>query len=377
MRIMGHFRSIAVRGLFLLCAVVATRTSFSLPVTIKPDPPIPSGDVRIHYYRPDGVYTGWALYTWNASTENASWCQSEVAAAPAHDEYGVYFDVSVSSTQGMPPGDLGFILNNCTAGQIKDPGTDQHLDTNTYKQAWIISGDATVYTTEPSAAQKLESVFQKQQAYWMDRSRVAIQPAYFQSGDTYSLLYSGTGSLQPGAKGVTGGQSIPLLPGGTLTQDELTRYPQLANYAVLTVSPDIPVSTLKQALKGQLAVAAVSSAGTLDYATGVQPAGALDDLYFYAGKLGVVVRHSGDALQQDADDDDGSTAVKLKLWAPTAQGVSLLLYDHADDTTPTKTLRMREKNGVWSAKGTADWVGKYYLYSVNVWVPVDKASTLR
>ena len=40
---------------------------------------VPAGDVRIHYHCPDGKYTGWALYTWNASTENNSWCQSEVA----------------------------------------------------------------------------------------------------------------------------------------------------------------------------------------------------------------------------------------------------------------------------------------------------------
>jgi hypothetical protein len=50
-------------------------SGLALPAFAK----IPAGDVRIHYYRPDGNYTGWALYTWNASTENNSWCTSEVA----------------------------------------------------------------------------------------------------------------------------------------------------------------------------------------------------------------------------------------------------------------------------------------------------------
>ena len=67
------------------------------------DPAIPSGDVRIHYFRPDAAYSGWALYTWNASTENASWCSSEVAITGT-DSYGVYFDVTVNQTQGTPPG---------------------------------------------------------------------------------------------------------------------------------------------------------------------------------------------------------------------------------------------------------------------------------
>src|SRR6202007_1921547 len=32
-----------------------------------------------------------------------------------------------------------------------------------------------------------------------------------------------------------------------------------------------------------------------------------------------------------------------------------------------------EKNGAWSAKGDTAWIGKYYLYSVQVYVPADHA----
>ena len=105
--------------------------------------PIPFGEVRIHYFRPDGNYSGWALYTWNASTENAVWCQSEVAITGT-DSFGVYFDVTVNPAQGNPTGDLGFIINNCAAGQIKDPGPDQHLQITAYNEAWVIHADATV-----------------------------------------------------------------------------------------------------------------------------------------------------------------------------------------------------------------------------------------
>ncbi len=108
--------------------------------------PIPAGDVRIHYFRPDGNYSGWAMYTWNASTENGIWCQNEVQITGT-DSFGVYFDVTVNPAQGNPPGDLGFIINNCAAGQIKDPGPDQHLNiAATYNEAWVIHADATVFT---------------------------------------------------------------------------------------------------------------------------------------------------------------------------------------------------------------------------------------
>ena len=278
----------------------------------------------------------------------------------------------LNTSNGTPPGDLGFIINNCAAGQVKDPGPDQHLQTKQYTQAWVVSGDPTVYTTVPTAAQKLNGVFLQQQAYWLDRSRVAIQPGYFSSGNTYVINWNLAGGLTLSTSGVTGGQQIPLVAGGSLTQDELTRYPQLASYTVLTVSPTVTLATLEQALKGQIALSSVDGSGNLTYATGIQYAGVLDDIYYYPGKLGVVFNHPSETAWSDFPDDNDAV-VKLKVWAPTAQSVSLLLYNDATDTAPAKTVAMHEHNGVWVAHGDSTWSGKYYMYSVNVYVPSDKA----
>lgn len=125
--------------------------------------------MRIHYFRPDGNYGGWALYTWNASTENAVWCQSE-GAITGTDTFGVYFDATVNPAQGSPVGDLGFIINNCAAGQIKDPGPDQHLQITLLNQAWVIHADATVFTTQPTPQQMTNAILSIEQAYWVDRT---------------------------------------------------------------------------------------------------------------------------------------------------------------------------------------------------------------
>jgi pullulanase len=264
-------------------------------------------------------------------------------------------------------GDLGFIIHNCGTG-TKDPGPDQHLQTLQYKEAWIISGDNTVYISQPTPQQLLNGVFQEEQAYWLDHKRLAIQPGYFQSGWTYFLNASLTGGLQLSNSGVTGGSSVQLTPGGTLTQDELMRYPQLASYAVLQLPTSVQLSTIKQLLKGQVAVSAVDSTSTLKYATGIQTAGVLDDLFYYPGNLGVIFSHS-----RGSNSSDGAAPVQIKLWAPTAQSVSLEIFDQAVDTSPTFVIPMHEKNGVWSANGNASWEGKYYLFSVNVYVPGDHA----
>jgi pullulanase len=351
--------------------VTSTANGASTP-PFSNEQPVTTGQptVRIHYYRPDGNYSGWALYTWNASTENNSWCSSEVPITNT-DSFGVYFDVTVNYTQGTPPGDLGFIINNCAAGQIKDPGPDQHLQTTLYSAAWVISGDAMVFTSQPTQQEISNALLNTLQAYWLDRQRIAIQPQHLQSGNSYALTTSLTGGLNVTAGGITGGTQIPLTPGGSLTQDELNRYPQLASYAVLTIPSTIRLATLQSALKGELAVSAVDASGKLQYATGVQSAGVLDDLYYYGGKLGVVFRQDDPCWQDWNDDDNGD--VKIKLWAPTAQQVGLQIFDHATDTAPSATLAMHEHNGVWVATGDQSWTGKYYLYSVKVWVQSDAA----
>jgi pullulanase len=341
------------------------------------DPNIPAGHARIHYYRPDGDYAGWTLYPFFATTDpTGTWCSTEDYVT-GFDSYGAYFDVGVNPNydNNGTIGQLGFIIHNCSLN-IKDNYGDngsgnEFLQINQYNQAWMISGDPTVYLSQPSASQLLNSIFSLQQAYWLDRSRVLIPPQYLQSGYTYAINYSLTGGLQISNSGVTGGQQIALAPGGAMTPDELLRYPQLAGYAVLTVDPSVPLSTIQQALTGQLAVSAVAQNGILTYATGVQDAGALDDLYYYSGRLGVVFHDSNGSGWSDWPDDE-NYPLKLKLWAPTAQSVSLLLYDQATDSAPETTIAMHEHNGVWVADGEGDWKGKYYLYRVNVYVPADQ-----
>ena len=112
----------------------------------------------------------------------------------------------------------------------------------------------------------------------------------------------------------------------------------------------------------------------MTYATGIQDAGVLDDLFYYPGKLGVVFHHGDDlGIGTTGLDDNNFCDVKLKVWAPTAQSVSLQIFDHESDATPTAVVPMHEHNGVWVADGDSNWKNKYYLYSVQVWVPSDAA----
>jgi pullulanase len=338
----------------------------SQPSLSNPNALLP-GYARIHYYRPDGNYANWTAYAFNDTAEYTGDYNDGLTAVTSTDSYGVYFDISlIPNAQN-----LGFILHNISTG-AKDPGANMYLNVGSYTQAWTISGNATVYTTIPTPTEILDSLLNVEQAYWMDRQRVAIQPQFAQSGDTYAISSSLTGALSVTPTGITGGTTIPLTVGGSLTAEELLRYPQLSGYTVLQLPASTQVATLATALKGQLAFSVVNASGALVYATGIQDAGALDDLYSYPGRLGVVFHHGEGRGWHDWADDD-NYPVKLKVWAPTAQSVSAQIFDHEADTTPSEVVAMHEHNGVWVADGQANWKDKYYLYSVKVWVPSDAA----
>jgi pullulanase/glycogen debranching enzyme len=109
-------------------------------------------------------------------------------------------------------------------------------------------------------------------------------------------------------------------------------------------------------LKGQTAVSAAAADDTPIDATSIQIPGVLDDLFYYDGPLG-------------AELNGGATT--LRLWAPTARSASLHLFDDSDPATGSTSLPMTEDpvTGVWSIAGGPDWVGKYYLFEVEVWAP--------
>jgi pullulanase len=331
------------------------------------NPNIPANVARIHYYRPDNNFAGWYVYAFNDTTADTGNYNGGPIPQTGSDDYGAYYDVPLSAN----PQDLGFIVHNIVNG-TKDTPDDLHLNVDIYNEAWKISGDGNVYLTQPTAAQLLNGSFLKLQAFWIDRSTVLIQQAYLQSGGKYFLASDPAANLQLTATGVTGGTDIPLTSGGTLTADQIARFPQLATgYAVLQLPKTLKAKDYAALVKGQLAVFVEHADGTLTYATGVQDAGVLDDLYAYSGKLGVVIRdHGFGGCFEDEDDDRGNrAAVKVKVWAPTAQSMSLQLFKLATDTAPAKTIVMQEDKGVWSASLDEYWIGKYYLLDEKVYAP--------
>ncbi len=192
-------------------------------------------------------------------------------------------------------------------------------------------------------------------AHWVSEDTIAWNTG--SASDAYQLHYATNGGMSTDSEGVTGAEGTLALtfdPNG-LPEAVQEKFPHLASYSALKVAPQ-DLGSVPELLKGQIALSVADAEGRPFDATSLQIPGVLDDLYTYEGSLGPQVVEG---------------VPSIRVWAPTAKQVSLVLYQDADPRTGGTTLAMSgdPASGVWSITGSADWIGQYYAFDVEVFVP--------
>ena len=307
------------------------------------DAPLSPGTARINYYRPDDQYDGWGLHVWDGAKMPTEW--KGALAQTGKNSFGVYWDVP--TLDGWTK--LNFIVHK---GDDKDPGPDQSLSAAAGNQAWIVSGSTQVSTTRPDTSVRQLGDLSRQGAIWLTRDTLAVKPELLAGGAAFlNLHFSAGGDLKLTPAGITGGESLPLIPqDGGLNAALKAKYPYLAGYAVVKLRPE-DAGKVAAALRGQLAVSSVGIDDKLVGATGVQIWGVLDDLDSYSGPLGV---------------SWAAGVPTLSVWAPTAQDVKLhLTLGGKEGVLPLKA----GAQGSWSIQGNASWKNAAYRYEVRVYAP--------
>ena len=218
------------------------------------------------------------------------------------------------------------------------------------------AGFQTVLKPAP-AAEDGDASRQDARAYWLDRQLLQWPQAPRQG--RYRLYHSADGQIvaAPGKPVAGADGALVLQPHANAVPTALAeRFRFVAPGAVLSLRKR-DLARLPPLLTGQLLLVREDDAGRVLDATSVQLPGMLDDLYAPAGKLddlGVTVTPSRTAF---------------RLWAPTAQDVSVCLYDQGDSRASARVSMQRDAaTGAWSAALPRDSSGGYYTYLVDVHV---------
>ena len=196
------------------------------------------------------------------------------------------------------------------------------------------------------------------QGRWLDRRFVAwplaaLPPGLDPATLDWTLHWSRTGGIDVWApEPYDWGTAALRVHTDPLPRDLASCLPHPDRAVVLRVPKGLD---LPEILRGQVVLAAQQRSGRLVNAGALQLAGVLDDLYATAvdARLGVSVA-------------DGVPT--LRVWAPTALTVELLLWgpDDALNADVPPLPMTREPDGCWAVTGDPSWFGGRYLYSAQV-----------
>jgi pullulanase len=334
--------------------------------------------VRVHYKRADANYTNWGVHIWPTSGLDVAGLKPGVVidqwtnAVPFTDfnnhssgAGGIVFDIPVlNPTADVTRTKLEFIIHGKPPGgdpNDKDGRNDNIVVNyaaltiaNQVGDIWLLQGDPTVYYKFPDTrVVKTDDA----RAYWLNKQ--LIQFPKNDSTGVYKLYHSATGQIvaskDAAITGADGSITLDVFS-GTVPAAAAERFKYVANGVVLSVKA-ADMAQLPELLKKQLLLVQEDAQGKVQNASTAQLAGALDDLYAAAKgvpDLGATVKN-------------GST--QFKLWAPTAQKVSVFTY--ASGTSRAEAggaMSFDAATGVWSGTVAGDQAGKYYAYSVEVFV---------
>ncbi|XLZ69989.1 alpha-1,6-glucosidase domain-containing protein [Massilia sp. SR12] len=190
-------------------------------------------------------------------------------------------------------------------------------------------------------------------ALWLDGGR-AKWPGVKAEGN-FKLYHAAAGISAAQGATVGGADGALVL---SVSEPALSARFKYTGDGVVLALADADRTRLPSLLSRQLVLVQENPDGTVRDATALQLPGALDDIY---------------AAAEDARDlgaSVGKAGTGFKLWAPTAQRVSVCVFDTGSSKPKSiHIMRVDAKTGIWSASLRGNLSGAYYKYIVDVVAP--------
>ena len=135
--------------------IIATLAGIALPaISAAAAPDVVK--LVVHYQRPAGDYTGWNLWLWRNSSNNANdkTLDSKGIAFNGEDSFGKVLTIEIPDMKGFD--DVGIIvrLNDWAEKDIGDDRFISTFDANGKAEVWLRKGDAEIHYSLPTEAIK-------------------------------------------------------------------------------------------------------------------------------------------------------------------------------------------------------------------------------
>ena len=286
--------------------------------------PQPAGTIRVNYYRTDGNYDKKSLWYWGDVKNPSSGEWPNGTDFTATGKYGRYIDIPLKDAAK----DLGFLLldRNKQGDDVKIRKEDyKFTDLKNHSQIFLKDDDETIYTN----------------------------PYYVHDIRMTGAQHVGTSSIESSFSTLVGAKKEDILKHSNIT-NHLGNKVTITDVAIDEAGKKVTYSGDFSDTKHPYTVSYNSDKFTTKTSWRLK-----DETYSYDGKLGADLKEEG-------------KQVDLTLWSPSADKVSVVIYDKNDPEKVVGTVALEKgERGTWKQTldstnklGITDFTGYYYQYQI-------------
>ena len=286
--------------------------------------PQPAGTIRVNYYRTDGNYDKKALWYWGDVKNPSSGEWPNGTDFTATGKYGRYIDIPLKDAAK----DLGFLLldRKKQGDDVKIRKEDyKFTDLKNHSQIFLKDDDETIYTN----------------------------PYYVHDIRMTGAQHVGTSSIESSFSTLVGAKKEDILKHSNIT-NHLGNKVTITDVAIDEAGKKVTYSGDFSDTKHPYTVSYNSDKFTTKTSWRLK-----DETYRYDGKLGAELKEEG-------------KQVDLTLWSPSADKVSVVIYDKNDPEKVVGTVALEKgERGTWKQTldstnklGITDFTGYYYQYQI-------------
>ena len=286
--------------------------------------PQPAGTIRVNYYRTDGNYDKKSLWYWGDVKNPSSGEWPNGTDFMATGKYGRYIDIPLKDAAK----DLGFLLldRKKQGDDVKIRKEDyKFTDLKNHSQIFLKDDDETIYTN----------------------------PYYVHDIRMTGAQHVGTSSIESSFSTLVGAKKEDILKHSNIT-NHLGNKVTITDVAIDEAGKKVTYSGDFSDTKHPYTVSYNSDKFTTKTSWRLK-----DETYSYDGKLGAELKEEG-------------KQVDLTLWSPSADKVSVVVYDKNDPEKVVGTVALEKgERGTWKQTldstnklGITDFTGYYYQYQI-------------